>query len=179
MCVCVYFILCPIGLFLVPWRTQVFSKICKTWEAMDLILPFWLLKCCKCIWIQTHSSLPKLVHSVCSTVLSITGKEEKKIDLFLSWRHWHKENTKPSSGIWSESANSILYATNSSIIYIYIYIYYKKLFSRKNKADLMWHLIWVEKGEGIPDNTAPKSYLLFLLRTTIEPSVWIWGLNWR
>ena len=39
-------------------------------------------------------------------------------------------------------------------------------------------LAWVEKGEVIPDNTAPKSYLHFLSRTTIELSIRIRGPNW-
>ena len=36
----------------------------------------------------------------------------------------------------------------------------------------------VEKGEGIPNKMAPKSYFLCLSRTTIEPSIWIRGPNW-
>ena len=36
----------------------------------------------------------------------------------------------------------------------------------------------IEKGEVILDGAAPKSYFLFLSRTTIEPSVRIQGPNW-
>ena len=46
----------------------------------------------------------------------------------------------------------------------------RNLFLKKKsswpRADI--DLARVEKGKGIPDNTAPKSYLLFLSRTTIE-----------
>ena len=51
--------------------------------------------------------------------------------------------------------------TNYIYIYIYIYIYYKKLFLRKksNRPRAALDLAIVEKGEVIPDNTAPNSYL--------------------
>ena len=47
---------------------------------------------------------------------------------------------------------------------------YKNLFLRKKSS---WprtalDLAWVEKGEVIPESAAPKSYFLFLSRTTIE-----------
>ena len=62
-----------------------------------------------------------------------------------------------------------------------VHWYYKNLFLRKKSSQtrVAIDLVRVEKGEGIPDNTAPKSYLHFLSRTTIRRSVWIRGLNWR
>ena len=46
---------------------------------------------------------------------------------------------------------------------------YKNLFLRKKSSQpgAALDLARVEKGEVIPDNTAPKNYLLFLSRTTI------------
>ena len=58
---------------------------------------------------------------------------------------------------------------------------YKNSFLRKKSSQTRaaLDLTRVEKGKGIPDNTAPKSNFLFLSRTTTEPSVRIRGPNWR
>ena len=41
---------------------------------------------------------------------------------------------------------------------------YKNLFLTKKQTNQVWHLIlaWVEKGEVIPNDTTPKSYLILL-----------------
>ena len=59
----------------------------------------------------------------------------------------------------------------------FIRLAYKDLSLGKKSSRTHAALVLVEKEEGIPDNTASKSYLLFLSRTSIEPSVRIRGPN--
>ena len=58
---------------------------------------------------------------------------------------------------------------------------YKNLFLRRKsgRPRPCLGLAGVEKGEVIPYSAAPKNYLLFLSRTTIEPSVRIRRPNWK
>ena len=78
--------------------------------------------------------------------------------------------------------NSLVGASDETVIItFYNELSYKNLLLRKKikPTTCGLDLARVEKGEVILDSAAPKSYFLFLSRTTIWPSVWIRRPTWR